>query len=757
MAETSGFFEAVLNEDTQEYDLEYLASQFAEYFSLFIGNGVFSSPTNQLKVSTAGGLNVKVAIGFAFINGYWYKSDAVKYFAVPANLTSLPRTDTVRCRWNNADRKITTEYFVGGDENVRDGQYYDLMLAKITIPAGATEVTAAYITDTRMNDNVCGFVNGIIDVTNTEDLFAQYTAIFNEWFDNIKDQISTDLGTQLSTEIGNLKNLKTTAKDNLVNAVNEVETDVEGLKDGKVTAKKALQDGAGRNIRNFLDRALQVTAFNVILDQQTEPGRVFVASTSDGTFPEDCGPGILNIGKQEVGETIITHHYFGIYGTCKRHKEGDNTWSEWEREIDSTGGTIEHAEWFDGLKVHRKTSNGTSLIRYSNDAQDLGWLGFDAQRNPVIFNQGNQEVAGNASILLHALNFMNYALSLKGGQLTGLLKEVYGDINYSWRTNSNVQGYMNVLSINTAQSYIDSPIEFTIISRVRPISTKVSILFSGNNTTDPPLKNFIARGGHEVYIKKTTTSTWDVYVKTNTVQDMITISELKFGEQHISKLTERLTYKTTFLQELPSDTQRATTRIELSAFNIDELLTPEQYYKANTNDVTGTLPPNWQSDAFELDVDYGYGSNRTYHFIKGIFQRKIAFRVYTGTWSEWQYLETSGVTLWENPNPRGTLSSTTLEGLIGSVKSVEVVWRPYSSSKQVFSTGRVPLNTDGEETDILLKEAEQGNENVYRRTITFNLSTNEINIGIGWLKKTSGESEVSTVGALPIKITGYYY
>ena len=67
--ETSGFFEAEWNEQTSSYDLEYLAEQFANYFSLFIGNGVFGSPTNQLKVSAGDGLTVKVSKGWCFING----------------------------------------------------------------------------------------------------------------------------------------------------------------------------------------------------------------------------------------------------------------------------------------------------------------------------------------------------------------------------------------------------------------------------------------------------------------------------------------------------------------------------------------------------------------------------------------------------------------------------------------------------------------------------------------------------------------
>lgn len=220
MAETSGFFDSVYDEELQDYDLKYLAEQFANYFSMFIGNGVFASPTNQLKVRAGEGLTVTVEEGWAFIDGYWYKNDSTKTLTIPPNATSQVRQDSIKCRLDYAQRKIEVLHFSGSTEVVRNGNYYDLKLAEIALPASTTQVLDSAITDTRMNESVCGFVKGLVETVNTEDLFAQYDAIFDDWFTKIKDSLGDDSATSLQNQIGLLQNLQTTVKTDLVSAIN---------------------------------------------------------------------------------------------------------------------------------------------------------------------------------------------------------------------------------------------------------------------------------------------------------------------------------------------------------------------------------------------------------------------------------------------------------------------------------------------------------------------------------------------------------
>lgn len=226
MAETSGFFDAVYNESTDSYDLEYLAAQFAAYFALFVGNGVFGSPTNQLKVSSGDGMNIKVSPGWAFINGYWYHNDEELILSIASNLSSSSRSDSVLCRWDAGSRRISAAVQVGSTEVTRDGSYYDLKLADISVPAGANAIPESNITDTRINESVCGLVTHILEVQTTADLFAQYEAIFNDWFDSVKDQVTGDLAIRLQTEFTELNEKVDSYQQNTEDMVTQYKSDM---------------------------------------------------------------------------------------------------------------------------------------------------------------------------------------------------------------------------------------------------------------------------------------------------------------------------------------------------------------------------------------------------------------------------------------------------------------------------------------------------------------------------------------------------
>lgn len=212
MAEYSGFFEAVwddtlFNEETQDYgdwDRKYLAREYAKYFSLFIGNGVFGNPTNQLKVIPGTGLSVIVTEGWAFINGYWYHNDSNKEIPLLQNGTSNSRIDTIRIRWTEGSREALALGFTGDTTNTQSENVFDLQLASVIVPPMAVTISASNITDTRMNESVCGFVTQLLEVQTTEDLFAQYNSIFNDWFDTVKDQVTGDLAIKLQLEFNEL-------------------------------------------------------------------------------------------------------------------------------------------------------------------------------------------------------------------------------------------------------------------------------------------------------------------------------------------------------------------------------------------------------------------------------------------------------------------------------------------------------------------------------------------------------------------------
>lgn len=223
--ESGGFFNAEQLSDGS-YDINYVAEQFAQYFALFVGNGIFVDNVNNLQASAAGNMNVKFNKGAAFWDGYWYinSEDLVK--VVDLNLDASARIDSFVVRFDIAGRKNKIEYKKGDTTVQRADGIYELQLCTVRVDAGASSITNSNITDMRTDENVCGFVKGLLEVVQTSDLFKQFSDMFNTWFDNIRGVLDGDAAGNIVGMIGSLNDLQTTNKDNIVGAVNELNSDV---------------------------------------------------------------------------------------------------------------------------------------------------------------------------------------------------------------------------------------------------------------------------------------------------------------------------------------------------------------------------------------------------------------------------------------------------------------------------------------------------------------------------------------------------
>lgn len=217
--ERCGFFDA--NLVGEEYDRVYLASQFAAYFASFIGNGVYASKSNKLQVveQVTPGMAVSVLSGQGWINGYWYENTESISLAIDVADGVLNRIDSVVLRLGFSERNMWVAIKKGtpainpsAPALIRNADYYELQLATIDVPASSIKVTQAQITDTRMNQNVCGWVTGVVDQLDTTTLFNQFEAWYNEhttswqeqfntWFETIQGQLSGDIATQLQSQI----------------------------------------------------------------------------------------------------------------------------------------------------------------------------------------------------------------------------------------------------------------------------------------------------------------------------------------------------------------------------------------------------------------------------------------------------------------------------------------------------------------------------------------------------------------------------
>ena len=208
MAEHYSFFDAQGVEGS--YDRTYSSADVAAYFASFIGNGVYASPANQLKVSPANGkMAVNVAVGKAWINGYFYElSDSAKELVIATGDANNPRIDKVVCSLNLSNRLIELKVIQGAASanpqpptHSREDEVFDLVLAEVAVAAGAVELSEEDITDKRPDNTVCGFVTGVVEQIDTTGLFSQYDAEFNTWFEGIQGILDEDTAGNLANQI----------------------------------------------------------------------------------------------------------------------------------------------------------------------------------------------------------------------------------------------------------------------------------------------------------------------------------------------------------------------------------------------------------------------------------------------------------------------------------------------------------------------------------------------------------------------------
>lgn len=215
-------------------DRKYKAEDFREYFSSFIGNGIFPNPSDCLQVmGNNNNMTVTIKAGKGWINGAIYTNTGDFILNIDVADGILNRIDRIALRFDTVGRAITIAVKKGTfsssptpPELERDADFYELGLADIYIQAGAVQITQADITDLRLNKDLCGVVHGTIDQVDTTTIFnqfeswytqktgqyqsemsgaeSQFKQDFTNWFNEIKNLLSTDVAGSLLNKINDL-------------------------------------------------------------------------------------------------------------------------------------------------------------------------------------------------------------------------------------------------------------------------------------------------------------------------------------------------------------------------------------------------------------------------------------------------------------------------------------------------------------------------------------------------------------------------
>lgn len=146
-------------------------------------SGVFSS-AEDFPVTAAGGLKVTVGAGRGWVHpsrftGYSITKREADTLTMPLADPSLPRIDRIVIRYDAGARAASLQVLQGTASSTptapaisRTELIYDLCLAEITRPAGSTSISTGQITDTRLDEALCGIVRDGVTGIPTDELLA---------------------------------------------------------------------------------------------------------------------------------------------------------------------------------------------------------------------------------------------------------------------------------------------------------------------------------------------------------------------------------------------------------------------------------------------------------------------------------------------------------------------------------------------------------------------------------------------------------
>ena len=203
MAFTCGFF------NSENGDRKYNAEQMSAIFDGIIADGVFTTIGDHMAVSAGTGMQVLVGTGKAWFDHTWNVNDAAYPLTIAASDVTLSRIDAIVLETNHSDsvrlNKLRVVQGTVASSPVKptltnSEKVHQHPLAWVTVAPGVTQIAASAI-ENAVGTSACPFVTGIIATTAIDDLFNQWNGEFDEWFDNLKAQLSDNVVANLQRQI----------------------------------------------------------------------------------------------------------------------------------------------------------------------------------------------------------------------------------------------------------------------------------------------------------------------------------------------------------------------------------------------------------------------------------------------------------------------------------------------------------------------------------------------------------------------------
>ncbi|CAK0743197.1 hypothetical protein CCP3SC1AL1_110037 [Gammaproteobacteria bacterium] len=147
---------------------DYRVEDFQNYLAAR-ASGIYNAGGNlEVIAKSPAAMAVRVKTGVAWLKfgslvGVSFPVRFEQELAIEASDPFLARIDTVVCGLDIAAREgyleiIKGAWGGGATAPVRDGSYFEIVLAQVAVAAGATTITSGNITDKRSDNSVCGWI-----------------------------------------------------------------------------------------------------------------------------------------------------------------------------------------------------------------------------------------------------------------------------------------------------------------------------------------------------------------------------------------------------------------------------------------------------------------------------------------------------------------------------------------------------------------------------------------------------------------------
>ena len=279
------------------YDFD--AADVAAYLA-GLTSGVFSS-AEDFPVTAAGGLKVTVGAGRGWVHpsrftGYSITKRESDTLTMPLADPSLPRIDRIVMRYDAGARAASLQVLQGTASSTptapaisRTELIYDLCLAEITRPAGSTSITTGQITDTRLDEALCGIVRDGVTGIPTDELLAAAKERINALEEKAT---SSAAAAKDSAEAAKSSETKSAASEK--NAKTSETAAKQALKDTETEHTAALQDIARARTTALNDVAKSTKTATAAAETATQQatdaaGSASTAATKAGEASTSAG------------------------------------------------------------------------------------------------------------------------------------------------------------------------------------------------------------------------------------------------------------------------------------------------------------------------------------------------------------------------------------------------------------------------------------------------------------------------------------